>query len=97
MQRLEEIKARLAERTLGEWKWDGPRCYKIVIVGEEDWNTVLRASRDCEIAITDEDAALIANAPADMEWLIHKLDIADKKIAMLNHHLRQLEGEPTND
>jgi hypothetical protein len=81
--RIDEIKARLAAATPAPWSWEagdsvieGPRGGALVYVAEyANLNTVQAQGEDFSSA----DATLIANAPADIAFLLAKIEELEKQ------------------
>ena len=71
-ERLDEIAARLAAATPGPWVDGGRGCVETVPEFDLDrFDIMPETIARCELQY--EDAALIANAPADIAWLLAEL------------------------
>jgi len=78
---IDDIKARRGKATGGKWEWVGmcleaefegpPWVITVIDVGDDSKGYGLHSTR---MEIRDENADFIANAPADIDWLIAKVE-----------------------
>ncbi len=96
--RAEEISARLAAATAGPWRNPG---HAVVWAG---WpGPPLRFVADCGTKAHNNDADLIANAPADLSWLLDqrrellaRVEVADENVRRLRYSV-QIRDEHEGD
>ncbi len=68
---LEQIKARLAAATPGPWEWDDADEPRWLMTSDED------IVGDCDVR-GDGNAALIANAPADLAACVGRIETLER-------------------
>jgi hypothetical protein len=69
--RVKEIKERLEAASKGEWEWsrdDGGDFNGLM--GED--GCLLEGLSGGRVSVSEDDAALIAHAPADLKWLLEE-------------------------
>lgn len=91
MKRVEAIRQRISNATLGPWEWDAdvPSRYdEDYYVENAPW--LRQAAEPNEAIVTGQiavpnpaDATLIASAPADLTYLLDRLERAENKIEHL--------------
>lgn len=84
MERIHQIKARLAAATPGPWEWYCPRLYYKIMSGD---NYVMEATEGVR---SGNDAEFIANAPTDIEFLLAEVDRLQKALNTADDSLREL-------
>jgi hypothetical protein len=86
--RIEQIKARLAEATRGPWRWDEypvPTLYGVggtddysyedeVIEASHSGECGCRSACELEVDVAPANRRLIANAPEDIAWLLGEVE-----------------------
>lgn len=76
--RLQEIRARLDAATPGPWEWREWSCGDEAITGPDNTGFVVNVDETTPHA----DADLIAHAPADIAWLLEKVEELTKRVRM---------------
>ncbi|MBN1574541.1 MAG: hypothetical protein JW984_15195 [Deltaproteobacteria bacterium] len=90
--RLNEIKERWAKATPGPWSWEkeespvSDKTVDYLKIKDSRGRSVLYSNdNDEEIQIKDEDAELIANAHADIEYLWDHIKVLEARIEELKY------------
>lgn len=84
--RLAEIRARLAGVTPGPWTVDD-RGSSIEIVSQVELIAAIDTSYDVDFdrGACEENAALVAHAPADIEWLCDEVERLREALETISH------------
>ena len=82
--RIAEIRARLDAATSGPWVEDNG---DVMTTGNTHHGPIMVAL-DCD---NEGDAPFIANAPADIAWLLDEVDAARERIALLRAEVDDLD------
>ena len=85
MSRLDDIEARLKAATPGPWTDDAEECVVFTAGGAEEIADIYSGERSAE------NAALIANAPTDIEWLL-KVARAAERMSEASKPVQMSEG-----
>lgn len=82
--RTDEIADRLKEASPGKWKVGGDGCSR---------HKVTRGDLDvCTCWAGESDAEFIANAPADIEWLLRRIEDLEEEIQEMYEAQEEIDG-----
>lgn len=90
MDRTDEIRARLDAATPGPWEVDTnePFSQDIVgIVGPSGYVLLLEEQDESECPVTEADADLIANSPADLAYMLDENAVLRKALELMAKHI----------
>jgi len=93
--RLAQIEARLAAATPGPWEWDRARHGDdiLTVVVAPDFPTGDERVQSVTMDALPADAVLIANAPADLRYLLDRVREAEEALSSANAHIDLTQGE----